>query len=98
MKTKKIMCTKCAGCGYINHYVSMNSSHIELCNDCHGTGLIEVPMTNADWIRSMSDEELAHWIDTGGFDCSMCFISATECRSNTCYKACLEWLKKPMED
>ena len=98
----KIMCEKCAGGGYITHYEQFleDASHIwnEPCSVCHGTGLVEVPMTNADWIRSMSDEELAHWIDKGGFDCNMCSIPARECRNNTCYKACLEWLKKPMED
>lgn len=63
MKTKKVVCSKCEGRGYILHYENFPEGTCrawnEPCSDCHGIGLIEVPMTNADWIRSMNDEELA---------------------------------------
>ena len=57
------------------------------------------PMTNADSIRSMSDEELADFI--GAHDCLDCPLnnkddwcagSAGSCRGNV-----LEWLKSPVK-
>ena len=55
--------------------------------------------TNADSIRSMSDEELAQMLATGKgtFTCLKCmeFIDG-EC-SMKCDERCLEWLQQPAE-
>lgn len=56
------------------------------------------PITNADRIRSMSDEELCEMltIGTGGFDCGTCRDSNACDRE--CELHCAEWLKQPMKD
>ena len=62
-------------------------------------------MTNADKIRSMTDEELAKFL-ADGFDCEGCELSyvediwhETHCngKHNECWKNLLEWLKQPAE-
>lgn len=61
--------------------------------------------TNADKIRSMTDEELAKFL-ADGFDCEGCKLSyvediwhETHCngKHNECWKNLLEWLKQPAE-
>lgn len=53
-----------------------------------------VPMTNADRIRAMSDEELAKFLD----DCNShgCVCPARDCRA-TCHECIVDWLKQPAE-
>lgn len=64
----------------------------------------ELPkQTNADYIRSMSYEELANLINapnTYGFNCGMCQFNPPygECIGGNCYKQILEWLKKEREE
>ena len=52
------------------------------------------PMTNADIIRYMSDEELANLLtdysNNGGW--------ATEIGRKICYERIVDWLKQPAED
>ena len=60
-----------------------------------------VPMTNADRIRAMSDEELAKMmtLGAGGFDCYVCWKERDrKCDMNCCEERCLEWLGKPVEE
>ena len=51
------------------------------------------PKTNADRIRSMSDEELAYWV--------MCPHDEPLCggepAGGDCMKCCLQWLQQPAE-
>lgn len=64
------------------------------------------PMTNADRIRSMSDEELAKCLHDIGWDCHLCaeherldnepLLRDQRCDEN-CFEHCLEWLKQPAE-
>lgn len=56
------------------------------------------PITNADRIRSMSDEELCEMLTfgTGGFDCGVCRDS-NEC-DRECERHCAEWLKQSAKD
>lgn len=56
------------------------------------------PITNADRVRSMSDEELCEMLTmgTGGFDCGTCRDSNACDRE--CELHCAEWLKKSVED
>lgn len=53
------------------------------------------PQTNADRIRSMSDEDLCEMLTfgTGGFDCGVCRDS-NEC-DRECELHCAVWLKQP---
>ena len=63
-------------------------------------------LTNADRIRSMSDEELATHLHDIGWDCHLCaehgrldnepFLCGEKC-DEKCAEHCLEWLKKPAE-
>ena len=65
------------------------------------------PQTNAQKIRSMTDEELAKCIYEIGFDCHLCseheilydnqFLSPEKC-DEECVEHCLEWLQKPAEN
>ena len=66
MKKTKI-CTECSGLGIImrddggdyGNGCGWMKVWNEPCDACGGTGFIEVPMTYADRIRTMTDEELA---------------------------------------
>lgn len=57
------------------------------------------PTTNADRIRSMSDEELAEWIETIA-NCRMCKIGEEHCSGGetnsraSCMIHWLDWLKQ----
>ena len=64
------------------------------------------PMTNADRIRAMSDEELARHLHCIGWDCHLCaehirldnepLLRDQRCDEN-CFEHCLEWLQQPAE-
>ena len=59
-----------------------------------------LPMTNADRIRAMSDEELAEFFEDW-FSCGImrhgCFANTKDC-SLDCKRAWLDWLKKEVEE
>ena len=57
------------------------------------------PQTNADRIRSMSDEELAGFLSSNAFDCAgtLCCASAFCESAETCKERFLSWLKSPAE-
>lgn len=59
---KEVVCKKCNGYGFISYCQNEEnwaSISCKSCNECHGTGKIMVPMTMADRIREMNDEEIA---------------------------------------
>ena len=68
--------------------------------------ITEYRMTNADRIRSMSDEELATHLHDIGWDCHLCaehgrldnepLLRDKKC-DEKCVEHCLEWLKQPAE-
>lgn len=58
MLMKEIPCHVCNGHGFICK-TSENKAWSEFCLYCHGTGIEKVPMTNADRIRTMNDDELS---------------------------------------
>lgn len=65
MKTNKLInCPQCGGFGFTSMPVSTDYKitvcRAKTCELCHGAGVIEGPMTNADRIRAMSDEELVN--------------------------------------
>ncbi len=58
----KCPCPICNGKGYV--YNALGSFN-EDCGHCQGTGKVRVegePMTNEEWLKSMTTEELAGWI------------------------------------
>lgn len=57
------------------------------------------PQTNADRIRSMSDEELAKMLTVGkeAFDCYECWKAEDEQCDMNCEERCLQWLQQPAE-
>lgn len=90
MKTNKLInCPQCGGFGFTSTPVSTDYEitvcRAKTCELCHGAGVIEAPMTNADRIRAMSDEELAKLLCCTGWR----MIEQKEC---------LEWLQQPAEE
>lgn len=83
----------CPKCGHMANHDSYFGAMV--CRQC-GWMRHDKP-TNADRIRSMSDEELAEWISSI-FDChydtSMC---ADFCNHN-CDERHLTWLRQPAEE
>lgn len=53
------------------------------------------PITNADRIRAMTDEELAYLIRCGV--CELIGATQDHCETNTCVDCVLGWLKQPAE-
>lgn len=55
-------------------------------------------MTNADRIRSMTDEELAEWLMIEHNDCDLCpdYIVAGDCNDG-CIAKWLTWLREEAE-
>ena len=92
---KRIPCKRCSGRGFINWTFSEGNTGTAtsyICPDCNGSGDIVVPMTNADRIRAMSDEELAVVI--------MCPYDMEHplcIQSPKCVDCCLKWLQHPAE-
>ena len=101
---KKISCPKCDGFGYIakcetwDYGNGLGGGHAwsEECQNCHGTGIVQIPMTNADRIRAMTDEEMAH------FFCKTLKVECWRCPAkDLCYtdhNGFSEWIKQPAED
>lgn len=96
---KHIPCKRCSGRGFINWTFSEGNTGTAtsyICPDCNGSGDTVVPMTNADRVRSMSDEELAKFLDMcesrGYEDSSIATDSGGHCMDM------LEWLQQPAED
>ena len=72
-----------------------NNGNEAICSECAWDSKWEAkPMTNADRIRAMSDEELAELLDDGIFH--RCVRPERECCS-TCYECVKGWLKQPAE-
>jgi hypothetical protein len=56
-------------------------------------------ITNADRIRAMSDEELAHLLmGHGTFECPVCEIGDQRKCDTECEKHCVKWLQQPAEE
>jgi hypothetical protein len=74
-----------------------------MCEDCPDGCPVETPkdsrniVTNADRIRSMSDEELAAWL----VDATVCERVCGEdeyCHGNECVKRVTDWLQQPAKE
>ena len=74
------------------------------CPVCGADMKIGSDMTNADRIRSMTDEELAEWICTQYKEAQWCTnyneddIESGKCRPQVCIICANEWLKEEVKD
>lgn len=90
-----MICTKCGN--VITHNSYFDAYYCPRCGEFIRE---KPPMTNADRIRSMSDEELAKWLNEtdGLFTCGDCIQFNNHPCDNDCKKHCLEWLQQPAEE
>ena len=101
MKTNKLVnCPQCGGFGFTSTPVSTDYEitvcRAKTCELCHGAGVIEVPMTNADRIRSMSDEELVEFIKHIKVRAALCkAVKNNDAFEELCSA---EWLQMPAEE
>ena len=95
MKTKKLVCYNCGGHGFITATYE-NGQTSAICPVCGGIGTHEIQMTNADRIRSMTDEELAEAI----ISIPMCVGTDDDkdCEKDGCKDCFLNWLQMPAEE
>lgn len=103
---KKIPCPKCDGFGHIS-VVGENSISGYQCDECCGTGQIEVPMTNADRIRAMTDEELADFMTRRNVTESCLRLAdkgytpteeQKQALYDSLYPVWMQWLQQPAEE
>ena len=104
---KEVPCMECDGKGFIAKFGEY-SVWSERCPNCGGTGIVKVPVTNADKIRAMSDEELSDIFLRADF-CKCCehekdgvcnYICAYPNIPlyDGCKQAALTWMKQPAEE
>lgn len=91
---KTIICPQCGGHGFNtkrNNYIIWS----ERCAQCNGTGEIEVPITNGDALRSMSDEDISYFFSKlVCHDCASIF-HCKECHpdDDICAGEILKWIQ-----
>lgn len=105
MQTKIITCPDCDGYGFISGCED-NGIWSRPCDRCHRYGYIQVPLTNGDRIRRLSDKELADCIYDLNMEGTFC-ENRKECiekmekdqlTDEMCKKCLAEWLQKPVEE
>lgn len=98
-----MICPECNGRGETVYYVEIDSDENTvtmeqrkgICRTCNGSG--KKPMTNADRIRSMTDEELCEFLGEYKF-CDICEEGCDSCTYNgDCDKRLLDWLQQPAD-
>ena len=105
---KLIVCTNCKGNGYFTVMTGDPNDYCGVigkkCSVCDGAGALEVDMTIADYIRSMSDEDLAvfwseHYDDfcISKPECGQFINDGTDIPDEWCAACVLAWLQKPVE-
>ena len=104
---KEVPCMECDGKGFIAKFGEYSVCS-EPCPNCGGTGIVKVPVTNADRIRAMSDEELAVFLDDLTclcVDCNdhdgvneNCPIYKQGCGRYCEPKDLIDWLQQPAEE
>ena len=75
-------------------------NRIDVCPVCGKPSTIGKPITNADRIRSMTDEELADFFGKLKLDdgCNDWPPGEIKCDGLSCYDCWLDWLKKEVEE
>lgn len=78
--------------GYSSYNIKWVFNWLEECFE-----IVEAPMTNADRIRAMTDEELAKFLYACEF-CHICEEGCDNCSYNgDCERRLADWLQKPAE-
>jgi hypothetical protein len=96
-----MVCPECNGRGESIYFVETdrdeNTVTVEqrkgICRTCNGCG--ETAYTNADRIRSMSDEELAKAIEPTAICNERTMVECVETYGRNCDACLLDWLKQP---
>ena len=98
MKSEKLSCDIARNM-FVVDFMMANGVTVQECK-------LGVKKTNADRIRSMSDEELATHLHDIGWDCHLCaehgrldnepLLRGKKC-DEKCVEHCLEWLRQPAE-
>ena len=87
-------CAYKSDCGPLGEAEYADGSECEQFNE----KMVNRPSTNADRIRTMSDEELAqfipNWSYTNACKCGEHYVGC----NNECEKCVAEWLRKPAEE
>lgn len=105
---KKIICPECDGRGYISHVETWSDGNgvgggrawSELCVNCNGTGEVEVPMTNYEYIKTMDIEDIAYYLMmfcNNSEHCRSCPVERCP-RSSNDTEPWIKWLKKERGD
>lgn len=99
-----MICPECNGKGEVKYYRETDRDEcsvtvkgfVDVCHTCHGSG--EKTQTNADHIRSMTDEELANLLLDGcrGSKCED--QPENEWGSVNCFQCRMDWLKQPYKE
>lgn len=90
----KISCKTCSF-GKTCNVANSHEYKVEICSQYKPVK----KMTNADKIRSLSDNELAEIISVN-VDCGKCmdYLSPNDCASKLCKSAWLDWLKREVDE
>ena len=94
----RLKTAKCPLCGKETDILIYNDGVLEGCRYC---GVRPQVKTNADRIRSMTDEELAEWL-VSIIECDDGCPCIKECgekeEMGVCYPSMLEWLRKEVDN
>ena len=104
------VCPKCHKAGYV--YYLGNSKYVAVCTNCNYYMTKEdFPLwkasktkTNADRIRTMTDEELAEWICVHYRKTAWCSdfdeesIASGKCNPTRCKVCVIDWLRKEVKE
>lgn len=98
-----MICKECNGRGETIYYEEIDrdentvtiAQRKSICRTCNGSG--ETPMTNADWIRSMTEKELAEFIGHNSLCDRVQGEGGNWCNDHNCTDCLEEWLKQPAE-
>ena len=102
LEPANIICPKCGNGNYMRHLIGKGVGKLDMkCINCNSyfsfdelykTKIAEIvkPQTNADRIRSMTDEELAEYLDGVCHDLWQMFVADPQ-------KMWLDWLKQEAE-
>ena len=103
-KLSNKICPRCGKGGYIN-YIGQSNIYEAKCYNCgyyFTFGELDLyeekkPVTNADRIRAMSDEELAEWLSDMHDAVTCPNNGAIDCNPS-CKRCWLDWLKQEVKD
>lgn len=67
---KEVACPDCNGYGFVQHWDITNENGTygsggiwsEVCSTCNGSGSIQQPITNSEWVRGLSDADFEIWL------------------------------------